>query len=227
VILAQASDIMADAVASDGNRNAPAVAQQAPVAAPGRQDRRALAQQYPENLPQVVGQHLRAVDRGTARLSAVGTVSPALRYFASSRTRSERCLISCDSVPRCCSSPRPCAIAAMVASQRARSPYSSRGGSRRPDACARQFHQWRARQALDQQLCVSDRRLVDRAARIDRQAAEFGVGSASSASRAPRAVSRSCMHSIDCRLAVCSRWRSVRRLKKCQNWRRRAISCSS
>jgi carboxyl-terminal processing protease len=35
VILAQASDIMADAVASDVNRNAPAVAQQAPVAAPG------------------------------------------------------------------------------------------------------------------------------------------------------------------------------------------------
>jgi hypothetical protein len=33
VILAQAGDIMADAVASDGNRNAPAVAQQAPVAA--------------------------------------------------------------------------------------------------------------------------------------------------------------------------------------------------
>ena len=33
VILAQASDIMADAVASDASRNAPAVAQQAPAAA--------------------------------------------------------------------------------------------------------------------------------------------------------------------------------------------------
>ena len=33
VILAQASDIMADAVANDANRNAPAVAQQSPATA--------------------------------------------------------------------------------------------------------------------------------------------------------------------------------------------------
>ena len=103
VILAQAADIMADGVAAKSGAR-PRLRWRSSRTDAGRPlARLALPQQHAVDLPDIVGSVHREPSKAAAE--AVGRrhgVARRSRYFASSPSRSERCLISADRFARCC-----------------------------------------------------------------------------------------------------------------------------